>query len=146
MKKNDEAYHQLSKFIGNWHTEGIIPASKNAQEIKIIGTDTYEWIVDGCFLLHKADVSIGNDHSKTHEVIGYNPLNHQYTMQHYDNQENSGFMTATVHGNNWTFNGDNLQFKGGFNEDGDVFSGIWEQLTDTKTWVHLMDIKLSKKK
>jgi hypothetical protein len=53
-------------------------------------------------------------------------------------------MTATVNDGLWTFSGDSLRFKGGFNEHGDVFSGVWEQLTDGKTWSHLMNIKLSK--
>ncbi|MBB2148659.1 DUF1579 family protein [Pedobacter gandavensis] len=134
MRKNEEAFNQLSKFIGSWDTEGTIPSSSQAPEIKIIGTDTYEWIVDGFFVLHQADVTIGKDTSKTHEIIGYDSLNQHYTMQHYDNQGNSGLMTATVHHNSWTFTGDSLRFKGGFNEIGDVFSGVWEQLRDDKTW------------
>ncbi|WP_214227799.1 DUF1579 family protein [Pedobacter sp. B4-66] len=144
MKTNEQAYNQLSNFIGSWNTEGLIPASNGQPEIKIIGTDNYNWIVDGFFLLHTADVTIGNDNSKTHEIIGYDDLNGHYTMRHYNNNGNSGFMTATVNDGLWTFNGDSLRFKGGFNEKGDVFSGVWEQLTDSKTWAHLMNIKLSK--
>lgn len=144
MKTNEQAYNQLSKFIGIWNTEGLIPSSNGIPEIKIIGTDNYEWIVDGFFLLHTADVIIGDDNSKTHEIIGYDSLNNHYTMHHYNNKGNSGFMTATVNDSLWTFSGDSLRFKGGFNEHGDVFSGIWEQLTDGKTWSHLMNIKLSK--
>lgn len=140
-----QAYDQLSKFIGNWNTEGIIPSTNNEPAIKIIGTDHYEWIVDGFFLLHKAEVHIGNDSSKTHEIIGYDSLKHHYTMQHYNNKGESGFMSATVNDGLWVFNGDSLRFRGGFNEAEDVFSGVWEQLTENKTWAHLMDIKLSKK-
>lgn len=144
-KINEEVYHQLNKFIGNWNTEGIMPSSNNQPEIEIIGIDTYEWIVDGCFMLHKADVRIGNENSKTHEIIGYDHVNNRYTMQHYNNRGDSGFMTATVNDNIWTFTGEGLRFKGGFNEHEDVFSGVWEQFTDSKTYTHLMDIKLSKK-
>ncbi len=146
MKTNEQVYNHLSRFIGSWDTEGLIPSSNGSSEIKIIGTDNYEWITDGFFLLHTADVTIGDDNSKTHEIIGYDSLNNHYTMQHYNNKGNSGFMTATVNDGLWTFNGDSLCFKGGFNEQGDVFSGIWEQLTDDKTWSHLMEIKLSKTK
>lgn len=136
---------QLNKFAGSWNTEGLIPSSNGNPEIKITGTDNYEWIMDGCFLLHTADVMIGKENSKTHEIIGYDSLNNHYTMQHYNNKGNSGFMTAMVNNGLWNFNGDGLRFKGGFNEKGDIFSGVWEQLTDDKTWSHLMDIKLSKK-
>lgn len=144
-KKDEQAYHQLNKFVGIWNTEALIPSSKHNPEIKINGTDTYEWITDGFFLLHSADVMIGTDNSKTHEIIGYDRSNNHYTMQHYNNKGDSGLMTATLDDGLWTFSGDNLRFKGRFNEHEDVFFGTWEQLTEDKTWVHLMDIKLSKK-
>ncbi|MCX2451683.1 DUF1579 family protein [Pedobacter sp. PLR] len=142
--KNEQVLHQLNKFIGHWNTEGVISSSNNNAEVKITGFDSYEWIVDGFFLLHKADVVIGSDNSKTHEIIGYDHFKHHYTMQHYDNKGDSGFMTATVNDGIWTFSSDRLRFKGGFNEKEDVFSGAWEQLTPSKIWTHLMDIKLSK--
>lgn len=144
MEKNKEAYRQLDKFIGYWNTEGLIPSSNNRSAIIIKGTDSYEWIVDGFFLVHHADVKIGNDHSKTHEIIGFDPFNNHYTMQYYNNKGNWGFMTATVNNGIWTFTGDNLRFTGGFNETEDIFSGVWDQLTADKNWTHLMNIKLSK--
>ncbi|CAL1517780.1 hypothetical protein [Chitinophaga sp. MM2321] len=63
-------------------------------------------------------------------------------MQHYDNLGNSGFMTATLVGDLWTFTGETLRFNGGFSEGNKVFLGIWEQSTDGKNWQHFMDIKL----
>lgn len=143
-KRDEQAYAQLDKFIGNWNTEGLIPSSDGRPEIIITGTDRYDWIVDGFFLLHTADVTIGSNNSKTHEIIGYDGINNRYTMQHYNNMGNSGSMIATVNDGLWAFTGNSLRFKGGFNVAGDIFSGEWEQLTDGKTWSHLMDIKLSK--
>ncbi len=66
-------------------------------------------------------------------------------MQHYNNKGNSRSMTAKVNDGLWTFTGKNLRFKGGFNGDGGVFSGVWEQLTDRKTWSHLIDQTLQNK-
>lgn len=145
MKNHSVAYNQLSKFVGKWHTEGLIPGTHNTPVISIKGTDTYMWIVDGYFLLHTADVTIGDDNSQTHEIIGYDYLNNHYTMQHYNNKGNSGLMTATVKDNIWTFVGDDLRFTGGFNEEEDEFTGIWEHHSMTSGWSHLMNIKLSKK-
>lgn len=144
-KKNKQAYDQLDKFIGNWNTEGIIQFSNGRPETIITGRDRYEWITDGYFLLHTADVMIGSDNSKTHEIIGYDSLNDQYTMQYYNNMGNSGSMIARVDDGLWTFTGNGLRFNGGFNGQDDVFSGVWEQLTENKIWLHFMDIKLSKK-
>ena len=142
---DEKAYHQLSKFIGNWDTKGIILSSNNEPEISITGIDTYEWIVDGFFLLHKADVAMGNINNKTHEIIGYDESNNQYTMQHYDNTGSSGFMTATVNEGIWIFSGDTLRFTGGFNKQENVFAGIWEQMTESNTWAHFMNIELIKR-
>lgn len=141
----ENAHHQLNKFIGNWHTEGIILSSNNEPEIKITGTDTYEWIVDGFFLLHKADVAMGNERSKTYEIIGYDDIKQHYTMQHYDNTGSSGLMTARVNDGIWIFSGDTLRFTGGFNQQENIFAGIWEQMTESNTWAHFMNIELIKR-
>lgn len=55
-KKNEQAYHELNKFVGIWNTDALIPSTDHNPEIKIQGTDRYEWILDGVFLLHTADV------------------------------------------------------------------------------------------
>jgi len=49
----------------------------------------------GFFLLHKVDFLIGNDRIETIEIIGVDKQAGKYTMQYYDNQSNSGSMTAT---------------------------------------------------
>lgn len=134
---------QLSKFVGHWNTEGKIPATNTTPEIKISGTDIYEWLSGKFFLLHKADVLIGNEKSETLEIIGFDKQNEKYTMQHYDNNGNSGFMTATYEKGIWTFLGENLKFTGGFKKEDNEFSGIWQQLADGNNWTHFMDIKLT---
>ena len=61
----------LNKLTGIWRTEGLLRTPEGALTIKISGTDTYKWILDGPFLLHKAEVLIGKDKSETHEIIGF---------------------------------------------------------------------------
>jgi len=41
------------------------------------------------------DFLIGNDRIETIEIIGVDKQAGKYTMQYYDNQSNSGSMTAT---------------------------------------------------
>ena len=137
-------HNQLSKFVGSWSTAGKIPATDNGPEAKISGTDTYEWLPGEFFLLHKVDVFVGDDKNETFEIIGFDKLIGKYTMQHYDNKGNSGFMTATCDDEVWTFIGETLKFTGGFKKGDNEFSGIWEQSTDGKNWTHFMDIKLTK--
>ena len=140
----DLAYEQLGKFAGRWNTEGRVVATNGAPEIRVFGTDTYEWLPGGFFLLHKVDVLIGDEKNETLEIIGFDEHAEKYTMQHYDNNGNSGFMTATCEEEVWTFIGEGLRFTGGFKNDDEEFSGIWEQSPDGKIWTHFMDIKLNK--
>jgi hypothetical protein len=144
MKTKGFEYQLLSKFMGKWNTTGTIPASDKSPEIKISGTDTYEWLPGGYFLLHKVDVLMGNDRNETFEVIGFDEHENHYTMQHYDNKGNSGLMIASCKDGVWTFLGENLKFTGGFKNQDNEFSGIWERSTDGQSWEHLMEIRLFK--
>lgn len=137
-------HDQLNRFVGRWNTVGKVPATKTTPEAGVIGTDTYEWLPGEHFLLHKADVLVGDDKNETLEVIGFDKLNRKYTMQHYDNKGNSGYMTATYENGDWIFLGETLKFTGGFKNDDNEFSGIWEQSTNGKNWTHFMDIKLTR--
>ncbi len=137
-------HKELNKFAGYWHTEGIIPAANTVPEIKISGTDTYEWLPGRFFLLHKVDVFVGDDKNETVEIFGFNTQSGKYTLQHYDNKGRSGFMTATCDEGVWTFLGETLRFTGSFKNEDKEFSGIWEQTTDGKSWAHFMNIKLTR--
>ncbi len=143
MKDKGVEYEQLNKFVGKWKTAGSIPASGTTPEIKISGTDSYEWLPGGFFLLHKADVLVGDEKNETFEIIGFDKQENLYTMQHYDNKGESGFMTAHCNDGVWTFLGKTLRFTGRFKEQDKEFSGVWEQSSDAKNWTHFMDIKLT---
>lgn len=137
-------HKQLSRFVGRWNTEGKIHTTNTTPEMKITGTDMYEWLPGEYFLLHKVDVWVGDDKNETFEVIGFDQRIGKYTMQHYDNKGNSGTMTATYENEVWTFQGETLRFTGGFKNNDKEFSGIWEQRSKEKDWTHWMDIKLRK--
>ncbi|HYF70696.1 MAG TPA: DUF1579 family protein [Ohtaekwangia sp.] len=144
IKNNSTALQQLDKFVGQWNTTGKILPTATTLEIKISGTDTYEWLPGKYFLLHKANVLMGDEKIETFEIIGFDIEKNIYTMQHYDSQGNSGFMSATHIGNNWTLQGDSLKFTGGFKSDHKEFSGRWEQLNPNGSWADFMDINLNR--
>jgi len=144
IKNRANEYELLNKFAGHWKTEGTILQTETSPEIKVWGTDTYEWLPGEYFLLHKVDVFVGDDKNNTFEIIGFDKMVNAYTMQHYDNKGNSGFMTATYQNGLWTFLGETLRFSGGFKNNENEFSGIWEQTSDGKNWKHFMDIKLTR--
>ena len=49
---------EMENFVGNWKTNGRLFETYENPEMEIIGTDTYELILDGFFLLHKALVIV----------------------------------------------------------------------------------------
>lgn len=49
----------FKRLIGIWKREGTILNEKNNS--KLVGTDSYELILDGNYFLHKADVTKGDE-------------------------------------------------------------------------------------
>ncbi|MEX1193261.1 MAG: DUF1579 family protein, partial [Brumimicrobium sp.] len=117
MLSKSMEHEQLARFVGSWNTEGKILETDTTPEIKISGKDTYEWLPGEFFLLHKVDVLIGEGNNETFEIIGFDDEKGKYTMQHYDNNGNSGFMTATCNDGTWIFLGETLRFTGGFKKE-----------------------------
>ncbi|HSX61295.1 MAG TPA: DUF1579 family protein [Tahibacter sp.] len=117
----------LAAFVGTWTTQG---------EVKLLGpsgrgapyraTDTYEWLPGGHFLLHRFVAQMPDGAVEGIEVIGYDASRKHFTMHSYDNQGNANVMQASVDGEQWTYSGNNVRFRGNFSEDGRVFSGTWE--------------------
>lgn len=144
MNRPGAEHKFLDNFAGKWKTEGTVKASGNEPELKITGTDIYEWFEGGFFLIHKVDVFVGKEKINNIEIIGYDKLTNNYTLQSYDSKGNSEKMIGTFKKGIWTILGSSLRFTGSFSEDGKILSGIWERRDDDKNWVHLMDIKLLK--
>ena len=57
----------FKRLIGVWKTSGRILS--DGKTLILRGTDSYEIILDGNFILHKADVLMGNERSETVEII-----------------------------------------------------------------------------
>lgn len=140
---SDPALKRLDAFVGTWKTKGEIKTTDNNPAIPIEGTDTYEWLPGGNFLIHRVDVRMGGEQIDSIEIIGYDPSTGKYPMHYFGHQGSTGVMHAIVEGNTWTFTGETERFTGSFNESGDVITGKWEQV-DESGWVHWMDIKLTK--
>lgn len=144
MENREAAHSQLDKFVGKWQTTGQVLPTATSAGIEIKGTDTYEWLSGGFFLLHQVDVMIGKERVQTLEIIGFDKDANHYTMQSFDNKGNTGFMTATHADDLWIFKGESMLFKGKFSEDDTMISGVWDQLNQEKVWAPYMHIQLSK--
>ena len=144
MDNNRIQNTEFKKLIGKWITEGEILATGQNSEMKITGTDTYELILDGFFILHKADVLMGNEHSQTIEIIGFDETNNQAILDHYNNQGSSGKMTGTLESDELKITGKELRFRGRLNDSGNQINGTWERLDDQQEWKRFLRMKLTK--
>jgi hypothetical protein len=140
----DPALKQLDAFVGRWNTTGDIKASPYGPAGKLIGTDTYEWLTGGFFLVHYVDVRMGDQKNESIEMIGYDAARQTYPMHSFDSQGNHIVMQAGVVGNTWTFTGESMRFTGEISEDGKSISGKWEYLRDNSRWQHWLEVKLTK--
>ncbi|RXA20856.1 alpha/beta fold hydrolase [Methanosarcina sp. MSH10X1] len=140
----DSALKRLDIFVGRWITEGHTWATSSSPALRITGTDTYEWLPGRFFLLHRADVQIGDEEIKTIEIIGYDALSQTYPMHYFDNQGNSGTYQASVRDGIWTFLGGSERSKVTFSDDGNTITASWEHSDNGLNWLPLMEVKLTK--
>lgn len=133
----------LQPFIGIWKTEGEIIATNNSPAIPINGTDSYEWLPGGYFVMHKIDIIMGDQQVEAIEVIGYNSDTNQFAMHYFGYKGSTAVMYATVHGKHWKISSATERFSGSFNENNSVLEGKWEQNLKG-LWSHWMNIKLTR--
>ncbi len=136
---------QQSNFIrllGNWKTNGIVKSDQG--NLQLIGTDSYELILDGNCILHKADVKMGNDRSETLEIITLDNESDQAKMHYYNSEGEEGSMTSSLRNNEFKIEGKELKFTGTINTDNTKISGKWYKLTKDGKWIDFIDLTLGK--
>jgi Protein of unknown function (DUF1579) len=85
---------RLGALVGRWRSEGHIVGEVS---VPITGTDIYEWLPGGFFLVHRVDVVIGQRPVQALELIGeYDPTTDSFTARAYDNLGNVTVMRARV--------------------------------------------------
>ena len=95
---------RLGALVGRWRSEGHIVGD---QPVPITGTDIYEWLAGGFFLVHHVDVVIGEQRVQALELIGpYDPATDAFTARAYDNLGSITVMRARVDEQGvWRFTG-----------------------------------------
>jgi Protein of unknown function (DUF1579) len=134
---------RLAPFVGRWRTAGRVRETPDAPAAHIEGTDTYEWLAGGFFLLHRVDVTMGGERVEALEVIGWDAGRGAYFMRSFDSFGNAGVMWANEQGGLWSFAGDTERFTGGFGDGGRTLSGAWERREGAE-WIPWMEVRLTK--
>lgn len=144
MNQLKEKLFPLRKLVGKWNTTGSLFQQDGSPSIPVEGIDTYSWLPGEFFLLHTADVKIGEERNQTHEIIGYESGKDCFFTHYFDSKGESGTMIIMVREPLWVIQGGTLRFTGGFLDQEQTFSGVWEQLKEGDGWVHFMEIRLEK--
>jgi Protein of unknown function (DUF1579) len=150
---------RLGALVGRWRSEGYIVGSP---PVPITGTDTYEWIPGGFFLVHHVDVMIGQEPVQAIEIIGeYDPVSDSFAARAYDNLGDVTIMHATVDDQGvWTFTGGGdiapvaqptsadesgaVRSTLTVSPDGSGMTAKWERSDDGTSWQPWMDMTFTR--
>lgn len=149
-RKPDSRLHTIA---GRWQTSGHVI---DEPAIPVAGTDTYEVLPGGYFLVHHVDVSVGDKPVRAIEIIGEpDAVSGGFLARSFDDDGNTELMHVTIddHGV--------FHFTGGAEvasaartdastarvrstltiaEDGQSMSALWERSEDGRNWQRWMDI------
>ena len=125
--------------LGTWKTTGLV--FNGHQTLTIEGSDTYEMILNENFILHKAEVIMGNENSQTLEIITPEGEN-SATMQFYNSDREQGIMNGEINHGEFKINGDNLKFNGSISEK--EIKGNWYRRNKENNWEKFIELRLEK--
>lgn len=138
-----EAMKPLCSFVGIWNTRGKIRASDETEEQVMTATDIYEWLPGKSFLLHRVDARMGENITRSTEVVGWDADEGQLVSTSYDDQGGTSRFSCALDGHDWRIDGRGIRFRGAFDQDWNKLSGTWEMEADG-SWSPWMDITLTR--
>jgi Protein of unknown function (DUF1579) len=88
------ATRRLGALVGRWRSQGQVVGDP---PVPITGTDIYDWLPGGFFLIHHVDVTVGDQEVQALEILGeHDPATDSFIGHAYDNQGNVTVMRAQV--------------------------------------------------
>lgn len=141
----------LDALVGRWRSRGRTVPGRAEPAIEIAGSDIYEWLAGGFFLVHHVDVRVGGEEVKVIEMIGpYDPASRTCPMRSFDNQGNFVTMRASVAGDGtWTFTGESERATLAIADDRRTMKATWERADDEdgsgrRIWTDWMEMSFTK--
>lgn len=139
---NKTATGSFRRLLGVWKTSGQILSGDST--LSLTGTDSYELILGGNYILHKAAVVMGDEMSETFEIIGLDSSSEKAEMNYFNNRGESGTMSGQIKGDDFLIEGDRLKFAGKINEANTAVVGKWFQQSEDNSWNEFIDLKLER--
>jgi hypothetical protein len=151
--------HRFSTIAGHWETAGHLigePATA------VTGTDTYELLTGGYFVVHHVDVMVGDEPVRAIEIIGEpDPAGGGYLARSFDSAGNAEIMRVTIDTDGA------FHFAGGSDvapaaqpsgvptalvrstlkvaDDRESMTALWERTEDGSNWEPWMDIAFTRR-
>lgn len=136
-------YNNFNRLIGAWATSGKVFGGPEPQ--LIMGTDRYEWILEANFILHTADVMMGQIRSETLEIIKPGEEAEKAAMHYFNADGRNGTMYGYIVDDEFRIEGEHLKFEGKFLNEGDALLGNWWQWSTEGKWELFIELQLIKK-
>ena len=143
MTDGSNAIEALVPFVGTWNTEGKIKANDGAKEQRLVATDIYEWLPGKGFLLHRVDARLGDQITRSIEIIGWDDDAGELFSTSYDDKGATSRFRCALEDHDWKIDGNGIRFRGAFDKDWNELTGTWE-LESYGSWSPWMDIRLTK--
>jgi hypothetical protein len=148
----------LGALVGRWRTDGHIIADP---PVPIAGSDTYEWLPGGFFLVHHVDVLVGEHAVQALEMIGdYDRTTDSFTARAYDSRGNITILHAKVDDRGaWRFTGGGdiateaqpdaketaaVRSTPTVHAERNSMKAFWERSADGSAWELWMDVSFTR--
>jgi hypothetical protein len=149
---------RLGALVGRWRSAGHVVGDR---PVPIVGTDSYQWLPGGFFVVHHVDVMLGDQRVQALELLGeYDPAADAFTARAYDNLGNVTVMEARVDDQGvWRFTGggdvapaarpDAAEASGAvrstlrISPDRAGMTARWERSDDGASWQPWMDMRFT---
>ena len=137
--QRDGRLDRLEAFVGEWRLEA--PAFPLPPELADAARTTFEWTLDGAFLLQQAFVPAPEAPNGLC-VIGLDSED-GYTQHYFDSRGIARLYAMSFDGRDWTLARRAADFSplefhqrwlGAFGRDGDTIEGRWESSPDGHNW------------
>jgi hypothetical protein len=142
-EQNNNSLDDLSFLIGTWRTEGKVLPDGNIPGTSINGTDSYEWVLDHHFILHKVDVVIGTTRVEALEFISPDPEKGVYRLRSFENRGEFAEMKAWLVQGTFHISANNMQAHLAVKDSGHL-DVRWERSEDGLVWKPWMELRLTK--
>jgi len=159
------ALKDLEVFIGEWSMEASFPSAPATPAPSNSGTPigadanggaartVFEWILDGQFLLQRAEVPGVPAAPDVFAIIGFDLNSEAYSQHYFDSRGVARVYAMTFTDGVWRLHRDapdfspldfRQRFTGRFSDDAKTIDGRWESAGDGSSWEHDFDLTYTK--